>query len=109
VTPPCFVSPEVEPLIETVVTVARDVEAEGGDFPSVRIGVAYGPATNRGGDWFGSTVNLASRLTATSKPGRISATEEVQALAPRSGWKRTRRGHPTARSALFSTATAPRG
>ena len=86
-----FVSPEVEPLIETLVTVARDVEAGGDDFPSVRIGVAYGPATNRGGDWFGSTVNLASRLTATSKPGRISATEEVQALAPRSGWKRTRR------------------
>lgn len=59
-----FVSPEVEPLIETVVTVARDVEAEGGDFPSVRIGVAYGPATNRGGDWFlrartGACVSLA--------------------------------------------------
>jgi adenylate cyclase len=86
-----FVSPEVGPLIDTVVKVVRTVEQQGPDFPSVRVGVAYGPATNRAGDWFGSTVNLASRLTDAARPGRILATEEVEARAPNREWKRKRR------------------
>ena len=35
--------------------------AEG--LPAIRAGIAYGPAVNRWGDWYGSTVNVASRLT----------------------------------------------
>ena len=85
-----FVSPEVEPLIETLTTVIS-VGQEDPDFPSIRVGVAYGPATNRAGDWFGSTVNLASRITDAARPGRILATEEVQARAPAQEWKRKRR------------------
>lgn len=86
-----FVSPEVQPLVDTVGAVVRGVDQEGGDFPTVRVGIAYGPATNRGGDWFGGTVNLASRTTDAAKPGRILATEEIQARAPEFAWKRTRR------------------
>jgi adenylate cyclase len=86
-----FVSPEVEPLIGTLNTVVTSIEQQGPDFPSVRVGVAYGPATNRAGDWFGSTVNLASRITDAARPGRILATEEVRARAPDQEWKRKRR------------------
>jgi adenylate cyclase len=86
-----FVSPEVPPLIDTLNTVITSIEQEEPDFPSVRVGVAYGPATNRAGDWFGSTVNLASRITDAARPGRILATEEVQCRAPAQDWKRKRR------------------
>ena len=47
-------------------------------FPPLRAGVAYGPAVNHWGDWFGSTVNLASRLTARARPSSVLVTEEVR-------------------------------
>jgi adenylate cyclase len=86
-----FVSSDVGPLVKTMTTLAGGVQKEGEGFPSVRIGVAYGPATNRGGDWFGGTVNLASRVTDAARPGRILATAEVQERAPEMEWKRKRR------------------
>lgn len=39
--------------------------------PQLRIGVAAGPVVNRFGDVYGSTVNIASRLTALCRPGWI--------------------------------------
>jgi adenylate cyclase len=41
------------------------------DFPRLRVGVAYGQVLARLGDVFGPTVNLASRLTSISRPGRV--------------------------------------
>ena len=35
------------------------------------MGVAYGPAVSRAGDWFGSPVNLASRVTSVARPGSV--------------------------------------
>ena len=35
-------------------------------------------AANHFGDWFGSTVNLASRLTARARPSSVLVTEEVR-------------------------------
>jgi adenylate cyclase len=86
-----FVSPESQPLIDTLQAVVGRVGREDHGYPNIRVGVAYGPATNRAGDWFGSTVNLASRATDAARPGRILATEEVQAQTPENDWKRTRR------------------
>ncbi|BCO81768.1 adenylate cyclase [Mycobacterium paraintracellulare] len=39
--------------------------------PGIRIGVEYGPVITHGGDLFGDTVNLASRLTAMAAPNQI--------------------------------------
>lgn len=39
--------------------------------PPVRVGVAAGPVLARMGDVFGSTVNLASRLTALAEPDQV--------------------------------------
>lgn len=41
------------------------------DFPELRVGLAYGPVLARLGDVFGPTVNVASRLTGTARPGRV--------------------------------------
>jgi adenylate cyclase len=39
--------------------------------PDVRVGVAFGTVLTRLGDVFGTTVNVASRLTAVSQPGSV--------------------------------------
>ena len=55
-------------------------------FPAVRIGLHYGPAVERDGDFFGATVNLAARVTAHARAGQIIGTEAVaQALTGRPG------------------------
>lgn len=41
------------------------------DTPRVRVGLAYGPVLPVMGDVFGTTVNLASRLTAMARPGAV--------------------------------------
>ncbi len=49
----------------------------GEDGPDVRIGLAYGPVIPAMGDVFGTTVNLAARLTAIARPGTIVADGEM--------------------------------
>ena len=46
--------------------------------PPLRAGVAFGPAINRWGDWFGSTVNVASRLTGRARPGAVLVSDTVK-------------------------------
>lgn len=41
------------------------------DFPELRVGMAWGPALARLGDVYGPVVNVAARLTSTSRPGRV--------------------------------------
>jgi adenylate cyclase len=87
-----LVSWEVEPMLDTIKALIAAADAEGEGFPPLRVGLAYGPATPRGGDWFGSTVNLASRLTDIGKPGRVYATESIVEKAGENyEWKRSRR------------------
>ena len=47
-------------------------------FPRLRAGIASGSAVSRAGDWFGSPVNTASRVTAVSRPGAVLAAESVR-------------------------------
>ena len=43
------------------------------DLPSARAGLALGPVLARGGDYFGRSVNLASRLVAVAPPDTVLA------------------------------------
>lgn len=52
------------------------------DLPAPRAGIASGPAWTRAGDWFGQSVNLASRVTGTARPGSVLCTHEVRDAAP---------------------------
>jgi adenylate cyclase len=45
--------------------------------PDLRAGLAYGPVVSRLGDVYGSTVNIASRLTSLSRPGWILVDREM--------------------------------
>ena len=72
-----LVSPDAEAAGRICARAVERAEAPR-SFPPLRAGVAYGPAVNRWGDWFGSTVNVASRLTARARPASVLATEEVK-------------------------------
>lgn len=86
-----LVSPDPEALLRACVELAARVEAEGEEFPAVRIGMAFGPATTRGGDWFGATVNVASRVTGIARPGQLCATEAFQQRTEDRPWRRKRK------------------
>ena len=71
-----FVAPKPRELIEASLALVERAEGTD-DFPKLRAGVAYGPAANHFGDWYGSTVNLAARLTSRARPGSVLVTDEV--------------------------------
>jgi adenylate cyclase len=75
-----FVSPDARAAVATCLELLERAEAEK-SFPPLRAGVAYGPAVNRWGDWFGSTVNVASRLTGRARPGAVLVSEPVKEQA----------------------------
>lgn len=50
-------------------------------FPSVHAGMHTGPAVFAKGDWFGNTVNLASRISDSAGPGEILCSAETLAEA----------------------------
>lgn len=61
--------------------------------PPVRVGMHSGPAVARDGDWFGATVNLASRVTRAAKPGEVLLTNQTrEQLAGRHGIELEERG-----------------
>lgn len=47
------------------------------EFPELRVGMAYGPVLARLGDVYGPVVNLASRLTSLTRPGRVLIDREM--------------------------------
>ncbi|PTL60291.1 YHS domain-containing protein [Paraconexibacter algicola] len=46
-------------------------------WPQLSLGIAHGPAVNRGADYFGSTVNRAARICAFARAGEVLADHEV--------------------------------
>jgi len=73
-----LVSEDNEALVQTALElVARADDAREG-FPQLRAGVACGPALNRGGDWYGRPVNVASRVTSVARPGSVLVTSGVK-------------------------------
>ena len=64
------------PLLDAVLDLVVLVAKVG--LPSVRVGLAFGGAVSRAGDWFGSPVNMASRVTAVARPGTVVITGSVR-------------------------------
>jgi len=71
-----FVCPDPQPLLDVVVKLVEAVDSDN-DFPRLRAGVAAGMAVSRAGDWFGSPVNVASRVTSVARPGTVLVADSV--------------------------------
>jgi adenylate cyclase len=72
-----LVSPEPEPMVEVALRLVEYADADA-SFPPLRAGIACGQAVHRWGDWFGTPVNLASRLTTRARPSTVLVAEEVR-------------------------------
>jgi adenylate cyclase len=70
-----LVSPEPRALLDVTFDLLERVEQEGSGYPQLRVGLAFGPAVSRAGDWFGRPVNLASRLTGVARAGSVVSDE----------------------------------
>jgi adenylate cyclase len=80
-----FVSPDPAPLVEVALRLVGAFEEE--DLPSLRAGIAFGPALLRAGDYYGNSVNLASRVTGVARPGSVLCTREIRdATRDRFSW-----------------------
>jgi adenylate cyclase len=75
-----FVSPEPGPLVGVALSLVEAVEEA--DMPALRAGIAQGPALIRSGDYYGNTVNVASRVTGVARPGSVLATKDVHDAVP---------------------------
>jgi adenylate cyclase len=72
-----LVSPEPAPMLDATLRLV-ELAAEDETFPPLRAGVASGQAVHRWGDWFGTPVNLASRLTTRARPSTVLVSEDVR-------------------------------
>jgi adenylate cyclase len=72
-----LVSSDPVALLDAVLDLVDATDGDD-DFPRLRVGVATGMAVSRAGDWFGSPVNLASRVTGAARPGSILVSESAR-------------------------------
>jgi adenylate cyclase len=83
-----FVSAEPLALLNVVLDLVDAVAADA--LPRLRVGVAHGPAASYAGDWYGTPVNVASRITAVAPPWTVYAEESARLEigdAPGIGWQ----------------------
>ncbi|MUL64578.1 adenylate/guanylate cyclase domain-containing protein [Mycobacterium sp. CBMA 234] len=71
-----LVSTDAEKLTRAVLDMVRASAAD--QLPPLRAGVASGLAVSRAGDWYGSPVNLASRVTGVTPAGAVLITGETR-------------------------------
>lgn len=79
-----FICPEPAPLLDVVLKLVEAVDTDN-DFPRLRAGVSSGMAVSRAGDWFGSPVNVASRVTGVARPGTVLVADSVWEAVGESG------------------------
>lgn len=72
-----FVSSDTAALVDAVLALLDAADADE-MLPRLRVGVAYGSAVTRAGDWFGSPVNTASRVTGAARPGAVLVSESAR-------------------------------
>ena len=84
-----LVSDDADCLIKAALDLAGAADDAGNEFPSVHAGLALGETLPRGGDYYGRTVNLASRITDFAVPGSVVAASELREAAERDyNWSR---------------------
>ena len=71
-----FVSSDPEQLLHVVLDLMS--AAAENELPRLRVGIASGWAVSHAGDWFGSPVNVASRITHAARPGDVVVAEPVR-------------------------------
>jgi len=69
------------------------------ELPPVRVGLNPGPAVERDGDFYGSTVNLAARLSQAARGGEVLLSEATREAARRARPRLEERGPRTFRNA----------
>jgi len=82
-----YVSEDPVALLDASIDLSTAADAQGEEFPQLRIGTAAGQAIQRGGDWFGRPVNLASRVTGIARPGSVVCTEPLKDAAPEDAFR----------------------
>jgi adenylate cyclase len=86
-----FVCTDPAALVDALIDLrdrARNAEPR---LPELRIGVAFGAAVPRAGDWFGPAVNVASRVAELATPGQLLATDELVACVGGEEWRKRRK------------------
>jgi adenylate cyclase len=81
-----LVSPEAEPLVEAALDLVAAAAAEGDQFPVLRAGIATGPTLPQSGDFYGRSVNLASRITGIARPGSVVVDTPTRAASGEDGF-----------------------
>jgi class 3 adenylate cyclase/YHS domain-containing protein len=73
--------PRAEDAVVLGLRITHDLMAGHGS-PAVRVGMHHGPAVERDGDYFGSAVNLAARISALAVGGEALLSGHTAAMAP---------------------------
>jgi adenylate cyclase len=73
-----LISSEAEPMVDAALRLIEAAEAEGQQFPWLRAGLSTGPTLPQSGDYYGRSVNLASRLTGIARPGSVVVDEATK-------------------------------
>lgn len=77
-----LVFPDVDSCCKALVRLFESINNRN-YFPVVRAGIHHGSALKKGGRYFGSTINVAARVSAQAIGGQVLCTREVaEALAP---------------------------
>ena len=76
-----LVSSQGEPLVVQALDLVAAAAAEGDQFPVLRAGIATGPTLPQSGDYYGRSVNLASRITGIARPGSVLVDTPTRAAA----------------------------
>ena len=72
-----LVSPQPRPLVALLLELVAAAEADE-RLPALRAGATWGNAYPRLGDWYGGTVNLASRVAGRARPGSVLVTSALR-------------------------------
>lgn len=72
-----LVSSDTRALVNAALELSRRWSEADDGRPAIRVGLARGTGVPHAGDWFGPPVNLASRVTATARPGQVVVTAAV--------------------------------